>query len=136
MAGAHELERIEAALTRATKEFDPQLVFRAMLRLLDKRKWKPGCGKERTYTYEHVTQVESCPIAEGAEAKLENEAQDKAEAKAKALCERNDGGCTEVEIVDSAPTGGGCNCVSAMGMTYCFYVVRWTVTYKCKQKAQ
>jgi hypothetical protein len=136
MSGPHELERVEAALSRLAAEFDPQLVFRAMLRFLDKKKWKPGCGKERSYTYEHITQVEACPIPEGAEAKLEGEAQALAEAKVKAFCERNDGGCTDVEIVDSAPTGGGCTCVAAMGVKRCAYVVRWTVTYKCKQAPQ
>ena len=131
-----DAEHVEAALARLSAEYDPEIVFRAMRRLLGKKRWKPGCGKERTYTYEHIVPVDDCPLEEGAEAQLENDAQELAEKKVKAFCERNDGGCTDVEIVDSAPTGGGCTCARVMGVKRCVYVCRWTFTYKCKAAAQ
>ncbi|MHB8730619.1 MAG: hypothetical protein ACYDAB_02380 [bacterium] len=131
---ADKIADIRSGLERLSPESLESLLA-LLVALLDKKKWKPGCGKERTYTYEHIVQVEDCPISEAAQQKIENDAQKKAEDQAKAYCARNDDNCTECDILDSSPTGGGCNCVTVGGITKCAYVCRWTVKYICKKAA-
>lgn len=98
-------------------------------------RWTPGCNKERSYTYQHVSEVDKCPQNENQEANYEAEAKKLAEDKVKRFCERNKNNCTGIKIIDSSPTAGGCNCFAAGPFgKKCVYTCMWTVKYKCEQK--
>lgn len=96
--------------------------------------WIPDCDKEYSYTYEHIVGVENCPLTDKEEGKIETEAQTLAEEKVKNYCKRRKDNCTGIRIIESSPTGGGCNCVTLPIVgNKCVYICRWTVKYKCSK---
>ena len=95
--------------------------------------WAPDCDKEYSYTCEYRVNVDDCDLTDEQEAQLEAKAKELAEKKVAKLCKRRKDDCKSVEIIESSPTGGGCNCLTMMGVTVCFYTCMWTVKYKCKK---
>jgi hypothetical protein len=136
--GSGTRDRLREEILALAKSYGPKaLLIEATALLRAARAWTPECGKEYSYTYEHIVAVEVCPIPEEQEADLEADAQEKAEAKVARYCRRRQDGCTGIQILESAPSGGGCNTLSAgvLGEKH-IYICRWTVKYKCVQEAQ
>ena len=129
--------QIRAALAALAAKYGPvPFLVEVAAFLREHRGWTPACGKEYSYTYEHVVSVEACPISEEQEADIETDAQALAEAKVARYCRRRTDTCKGIEIIESSPTGGGCTTMSfpVLG-SKSVYVCRWTVKYKCVEEA-